>query len=427
MSNKKAASFVVGWIVKLIIAIVILVVLISVAGGMFSRVKTATLNLIDRQYKEFDYVGGTYVNPSLPDDMKEFWFRGFQNFVNESVKSKSPPCLGSFYIDDRVNMRDATIKFLQKDTGIEMMLQDSKGVAGTINTDIFNNTKSGREWKLCILDPEETDFGAFFNEFALDFNANASLEVADKSHTSLLTPIYDLRIDFTGKPIDGEIKAKYFTIEQKDTPNAKPEEFSYQAYSLTGTAWQNRRVLDFVRFKNKYDRHLFFFIMAGDNFCILPTTTDKKNKNAFDLNKFRDLLKEKAESNLDGAFTGMYIDGNKAFCPMPGTSDETGTEKQQSIFKGLSSCYYYDCRDINKIQDYKCSVVFGKCKGLCAYHQLGNINGRECVSCQEITKCSDYTSYDPNSANAGNKNECSNDFCNLNCMWDDKEKECVSK
>ena len=143
----------------------------------------------------------------------------------------------------------------------------------------------------------------------------------------------------------------------------------------------------------------------------------------------KNLLKDKAKHNLiNSPFTGMDIDSNKALCPMPGTADETGKEKQQSAFKGYSSCYYYGCDDVTNIQDDKCNIVFGKCKGLCDFKNAPGFNGWECISCRGVEKCIDYSKgYGFGYDSVAHKNECNNDLCNLGCQWDENKKECVSR
>ena len=398
-------------VVKIIVVLIVFIVILATFTGVFGRTKKATLNLINKEYEKFQYVGGSYIHPDLfKTDLSDFWFNGFKNFVSQAATADNP-CLGSFYIDDRWDMQDASLHFIQTETGIKLMLQDSQGVTATLDNKTFANNDD-HQWKLCVFDEKKTNFNVFANELKISFNLGQSLSVADQTHTSWITPIHDATIDFKGKPKSEDIKVTYFTpeiLEKKDTP---PQTADYHAYEIIGAGWAERALKSvFSGFKGKRDRYLFFYVVSGDDFCLLPTTRNDKNTNAFNLDLLRTLLKEKLSLNLQPPYVGSSIDSSafKTFCPIPGGQNA----KETSIFKGYSSCYFYGCDDIAKD---KCSLVFEKCRGVCSLFNTPGVAGIECTSCQVINKCSKYKE-------AG---LCSSDLCDLGCTYDAEEKECTS-
>jgi hypothetical protein len=399
--------------VKIIVVLIVFIVLIATFTGVFGRTKKAALNLIHKEYEKFQYVGGSFIHPDLfKTDLADFWLTGFKNFVKQAVTADSP-CLGSFYIDDRWDMEGTSLHFIQTDTGIELKLEDSQGITGVFDNKTFVNDEN-HQWKLCVFDEKTTNFNVFANELKISFNLGQSLSVADQTHTSWITSIHDATIDFKGKPKSEDIKVTYFTpeiLEKKDTP---PQIADYHAYEIMGAGWLDRGWKSiFSLFKGKRDRYLFFYVVSGNNFCLLPTTRNDKNVHAFNLDALRTLLKEKLAFNLEQPpYTGIHIDNPdfKTFCPIPGAKNAI----EKSIFNGYGSCYFYGCDDI--VKD-KCNLLFEKCKGLCSLYITGGAAGIQCNSCQTIKKCSDYNDVD----------FCSKDLCDLGCKYDVVEKACIPR
>ena len=392
--NRKGVGSALSIVVKIIVILIVFIVLISTFIGLFGRTKKATLDLIKKEHDQFIYLDGSYIHPDLLDsDLSTFWFIGFKSFIREAITSKQP-CLGSFYIDDRIDMQGVSISFLQEPTGITMFLRDSKGVVGAYDDITFNNT-DGHEWKLCIIDPSKTNFNAFFHEFELSFKSGQ--------------PLHDVVIDFKGKPKGSDIKATYFTPERRDQPDVSPEEVDYHAYIIG----RSRSFIFDILAKDKIDRYLFFFVVSGDNFCILPTTREK-NTNAFNIKSFQVLLKDQAKKNPND------VDNINTLCKVPGGEES----EERSIFKGHKSCYYYGCQDIGDINVDLCNSVFGKCKGVCSLYKPHG--SKKCMSCKEIKKCKDYEGKTLDfGVDLEIKSEiCTNNLCDLGCNY--IGKECVS-
>lgn len=411
MMNKKG-ELGIGTVVKIIVVLVVFIVLLATFTGVFGRTKKAALHLINTEYEKFQYVGGSFIHPDLfKTDLADFWLTGFKNFVSQAATADSP-CLGSFYIDDRWDMQDASLLFKQADTGIELILQDSQKVVGVLDDKIFANNEK-HQWKLCVFDEKTTDFNSFAHELELSFKLGHPLSVADQTHTSWITYLYSATIDFNGKPKSEDIKVTYFTPEVRDKQDTPPQTADYHAYEVIGAGWAERAVMSvFSGFKGKRDRYLFFYVVSGDNFCILPTTRNDNNANAFNLDALRTLLKEKLSLNLQPPYVGSSLDASafKTFCPIPGGQNA----KETSIFKGYGSCYFYGCDDI---AEDKCNLLFEKCKGLCSLYTTKGVAGTQCTSCQTIKKCKDY-----------DKAEfCSKDLCDLGCKYDVVEKECIPR
>lgn len=415
MRNRKGATSVLSIVIKIVIILIVFIVLISTFIDIFGRTKKATFDLIDKEYKEFAYLDGSYIHPDLLDsDLSTFWFTGFRNFIREAITSEEP-CLGSFYIDDRIDMQDVSISFLQEPTGITMFLRDSKGVVGAFDDKILNNT-DGHEWKLCIIDPSRTNFNSFFNEFELSFRLGHPLHVASQQHISWITNLHDIVIDFKGKPKGSDIKVTYFTPAVLNNPDMPPEEADYHAYPVIGTDNKYRGIKLFAG--DKIDRYLFFFVVSGDNFCILPTTKENGNSKAFNINRLKELLTKgvfrgRASKTPEEFFEFIDQSHYQTFCKIPGGEESVDT----SIFKGYNSCYYYGC---DAVGVDNCKNVFEKCKGLCSLRYTNTPWNVRCVSCQEISKCSQYDRRDTPGI-------CRDDLCTLGCTYDIAEKECIVK
>lgn len=428
MKNKKGASFALSTVVKWIIVLVVLIVIIFTFVDLSSRTFKAGMHLIKKEYKEFEYFGGSYFHPDVFNhDLSTFWISGFQNFIQEASMTDYP-CMGSFYIEHKMDMEDTTIRFLQTDKGIEMMLQDSKGLVAVFDNETFLNNDY-KKWKLCIIDPEKTNFNSFFDKFKTAFDANQPLGLGSE-----ITEIHDLRIDFKGKPKGGDVKAAYFTEKNMEERNEPLKEINYHAYLIgdVGRLFdliEVYGVLDWSK-KDEIERYLFFFTVSKnpvskDNyFCIVPTKRRGKDTDALDVKKIKDLFKDRAKETHP-----KDIDNAIALCPVAGSKSISLSDPDKelqatypSIFNGYRSCYYYGCKEINDIDKELCEEVFGNCKGLCSpvlkkkpLSSPLSFEG-ECKPCTKIKDCKDYGIYPP---------ICNSDLCDLDCIYE--EIECVKK
>jgi len=434
MKNKKRASVGLATVVKWIIVLVVLIIILSTFVSIGRRTYKAGLHLIKKEYRQFEYFDGSYFHPDVfKQDLSTFWISSFKNFIQEASMTRDS-CLGSFYINHRMDMQDTTIRFLQTDNGIEMMLQDSDGVVAVFDNDTFKNNEY-KTWKLCVVDPEKTDFNTFFNKFKTAFNANKNLSSVLGGSGSGITLIYDLTIDFKGKPKGGDIKAAYFTDKTREEQNEPPKKVNYHAY-LVGDVGrflgiEPGKLVDWM-FTDKIERYLFFFVVSKnpgskDNyFCIVPTKRVGKDTEALDVNKLKDLFKERAKETHP-----RDIDNAIALCPVAGSKSislsapEEGLQATYpSVFNGYRSCYYYGCKEINDIDKELCEEVFGNCKGLCSpvlkKKPLSfplSFEG-ECKPCTKIKDCEDYGIYSP---------ICNTDLCELDCIYYEKENKCIKK
>jgi hypothetical protein len=404
MMNKKGM-----WqkVVEIIVVLIVFLVLIATLFPLFERVEKSSLHLIKTEREKFLYMGGSYIHPDLMGtDMADFWFTGFKNFLKEAPTAQNT-CLGSFYVDSRWNMQDTSVRFLQTSTGIEIMLLDADHVAGAIDNKTFANEEGKSPWKLCIIN---TDFTTFTNVVKYLFENDKPLEVSD----SWITYLNDATIDFKSDIKDENMVVSYFTPEVLNKPDMRAEEADYQALIVNdGSATHGFSYVD-------YERFIFLFIVKGNNFCILPSTTTSANAKAFDANVLSRLLKQQIKTDVSSTpFTGMRIDDSnfKLFCPIPGGDKSI----EKSIFTGYNSCYYNGCDDMNFNVDglRACNDVYEKCRGVCAEDSnkiVGLFHGGSiCVSCHEIKKCKDY-----NEAAS-----CIKDLCGLSCKYDAVNKECV--
>jgi len=428
IKGKKGAGSTLETVVKFIIIIIVFAVLAYTLARLIGRVSESSLDLLDKKYQEFNYYDGTYYHPDLPDDLLNFFEKGFKGVIEEAKFSECSSCLGSFYIDQQTDMQDARIRFLQTATGIRLMLEDGKGVAGALDDTIFNN-RDEAEWKLCIINPEKTD--DLLEKVKNSLSSASSLDIPD----SYITEIYDLTINFEGNFKKKDINAEYFTETTRDEADEPPQEIPYQAY-LAGDerGWGLDLLAD-----DKIDRYHFMFVMSRSadskthSFCILPTKRKGKKETAFDVKKFKELL-----CDFGKEFQPESLDSVPAMCPVPGGSDykREGEGKESeltkpvstSIFNGHLSCYYYGCYDIHEINKNYCTELFSECKGLC-YRLYAAESKPKCRSCNEIKKCKDYKAHVAGiNANTQRTIEmCNTDMCELGCRYDYEEEKCVEE
>jgi hypothetical protein len=393
MRRKKGVTTAFSFIIKVALIVILFLILATTLHGMFNKAKKAVLDLVDKQYEQFNFADGVLYHPDLDRKYIEFWQQGVKPTITTAVTGKTP-CLGSFYANEGLNLKGAQLRFVMNPgKGIDVFMLDDKGVVAILDQKVL----AGERWNLCVIDDpsslsslmQQTKKGLTSDSF--DFSS-----IQFKS-------VEDLYIDITDLKGDEGIKVGYYTHEllvkknqqaqaNDKTPLNVPE-FFYPTYTAGQTLIA------------KGDERLhFFFFVKDNNFCIVRTEKGQ----GFYAYDFKSFLMDKAKSEkLD-----FLNKADNPLCQVPGDPDPAHVN--ETLFGGERSAYYIGCITISRIflGTDVCSDVSSKHPKLCFVAAVGNdINDDICSPCQYVTKCSDYKNFVKTTS--GRASLCKNNPCGL--------------
>jgi len=380
MAKKKAQGSM-GFIIKVVVIILIFIILGTTLNGMFNKAKKAIMDVVDKQYEEFNVMDGVLYHPDLPSEYVYFWNQGLREPIKAAVAANTP-CLGSFYSNKDLNLKGAQIRLVQtEDKGITMYMTNAKGVVVIYDEQVLPD----KNLKLCVVD-EPKSLSELYTQIKNGLDGKAT-NFSYNENTKIIKykPVEDLYIQMDNLENDKDGVEVGFYVDKAVLGKHDPKnllKFLYPAY-FPG---KNPNYPSSVE---RIERYHFFFFVNGENFCIVRTEKDQ----GFWPRDVKQYISDLMKNKKNVAFLDQT--SNNPLCPAPA-----------DLFESKKSSYYLGCAEFANSDFYKfCPQSSEGQKGLCLWSGDPSVT---CASCQlNIKKCDDYNDF----SLAGKQRS---DLCNRN-------------